>query len=53
VTAGLLASNGTLNVWFLLLELSLAAILGDSLNYYIGRKLGPRLFQPGRFVFLP
>ena len=45
VTAGLLAAAGTLNVWLLLFELSLAAVLGDSLNYAVGRRLGPRLFS--------
>jgi membrane-associated protein len=44
VTAGLLASAHTLNVWLLLGELSVAAILGDSLNYAVGRRLGPKLF---------
>src|SRR4029077_9286541 len=44
VTAGLLASAGELNVVLLLGELSVAAILGDSLNYAIGRRLGPALF---------
>src|SRR3989344_2980351 len=45
VTAGLLSSAGVLNVWVLLLELSLAAILGDTLNYAVGRRLGPALFN--------
>ncbi len=44
VTAGLLASAGLLNVWVLLLELTLAAVFGDSLNYFVGRKIGPKLF---------
>jgi len=39
VTAGLLASANTLNVWALLVELSVAAILGDTLNYAVGRRL--------------
>src|SRR5258705_13279887 len=51
VTAGLLASAGTLNVWVLLVELSAAAILGDSLNYAIGRRLGPRLFTKEDSIF--
>ena len=51
VTAGLLASAGTLNVWLLLGELSVAAILGDSLNYSVGRKLGPRLFTREDSIF--
>jgi len=44
VTAGILAAAGHLNVWLLILELSLAAILGDTLNYFIGKQLGNTLF---------
>jgi membrane-associated protein len=44
VTAGLLASAKALNVGLLLAELSVAAIVGDSLNYAIGRRIGPKLF---------
>lgn len=44
VTAGLLASAGNLNVYLLLAELSAAAILGDTVNYAVGRKLGTALF---------
>jgi membrane-associated protein len=44
VTAGLLASTNLLNVWLLLAELSAAAVLGDNLNYFIGRRLGMKLF---------
>ena len=45
VTAGLLASvEGILNIWLLIVLLSLAAIAGDSTGYAIGRQLGPRLF---------
>lgn len=44
VTAGLFAATGLLNIWLLLAELCLAAILGDSLSYAIGRRLGPALF---------
>jgi membrane-associated protein len=44
VTAGLFAATGDLNLWLLLSELMIAAILGDSLSYAIGRRLGPRLF---------
>jgi membrane-associated protein len=51
VTAGLLASAGTLNVWLLLGELSVAAILGDSLNYAVGRRLGPKLFTKEDSLF--
>jgi membrane-associated protein len=44
ITAGLIAASGKLNVYLLLFELSVAAILGDTLNYAVGRRLGPRLF---------
>jgi membrane-associated protein len=44
VTAGVLSAAGFLNIGVLLAELSAAAILGDTLNYAIGRRLGQRLF---------
>ena len=50
-TAGALAALGSLNVWVLFLTLSLAAILGDTANYWIGKKIGPRAFD-GSIRFL-
>lgn len=50
-TAGALASLGTLNVWALFLLLSVAAVLGDTVNYWIGKKIGPRAFD-GSVKFL-
>ena len=45
VTAGLLASTqGLLNIWWLIVLLSAAAIVGDSTGYAIGYQVGPRLF---------
>jgi len=44
-TAGALASLGNLNVWVLFLLLSMAAVLGDTANYWIGKKIGPRAFD--------
>jgi membrane-associated protein len=44
VTAGLVASTGVLNIWWLNVLLILAAVVGDSVGYAIGRRLGPRLF---------
>lgn len=41
---GALAGLGYLNVIALYVSLLLAAILGDSLNYWIGNKIGPRVF---------
>src|SRR6267143_4602368 len=45
VTAGLLAARGYLNVYKLAPVLTLAAILGNSLGYFIGRATGPRIFK--------
>ena len=43
--AGTIAAAGELNVHVLVLILIAAAIAGDSLNYAIGRYLGPRVFR--------
>ncbi len=45
VTAGLLAARGYLNVYHLAPVLTLAAICGNSLGYFIGRATGPRVFS--------
>jgi membrane-associated protein len=50
-TAGALAALGSLDVWVLFLTLALAAILGDTANYWIGKKIGPRAFD-GSIRFL-
>lgn len=44
-TAGLLASQGYLGFWPLLFFSAAAAILGDSVGYAFGRKVGPKLFS--------
>jgi membrane-associated protein len=43
--AGALAATGALDVWLLLGLLMAAAILGDAVNYSIGRYVGPRVFR--------
>ena len=43
-TAGLLASQGHFNVLFLWAGTMLCAILGDSVGYAFGRRIGPKLF---------
>src|SRR5687768_3286801 len=45
VTAGLFAARGYLDVYWLLPALTLAAICGNSLGYFIGRSTGPRIFN--------
>lgn len=42
--AGAFAARGSLNPIFLFVLLSIAAIIGDSVNYSIGRYIGPRAF---------
>lgn len=46
--AGALAAIGQLNPWLISLVLGAAAIIGDSTNYWIGRKYGTRLFSETR-----
>jgi membrane-associated protein len=43
--AGAIAGVGGLNLPLLILLLSVAAILGDAMNYSIGRYCGPKVFQ--------
>jgi membrane-associated protein len=44
VTAGLVAWNADWNVYLLMGTLCIAAIVGDSVGYWIGYRSGPRLF---------
>jgi len=43
--AGTLAASGSLNILALLILLTIAAVLGDSLNYSIGKFIGPKAFK--------
>ncbi len=49
--AGTFAGMGALNIWVLWLLLCFAAILGDTINYWIGHYIGPRAFS-GNVRFL-
>ncbi|MEI6346290.1 MAG: VTT domain-containing protein [bacterium] len=44
-TAGLLASQGLLPIGWLLIGTGGAAILGDSVGYWFGKKTGPAIFS--------
>lgn len=44
-TAGLFARTGHLNMSYLLILLFIAAVLGDNCNYWIGRKIGIKVFH--------
>ena len=47
----LAASTGAMNPWTLGVLLFIAAVLGDTLNYHIGRYIGPRVFEiESRFI---
>ncbi len=53
-TAGLLASQGILNIWVLLPLFFAAGYLGDLVGYLVGRRYGPKLFsRPKSFWFNP
>jgi membrane-associated protein len=45
LTAGLLASRGTLDLAILIPTLFIAAILGDTVGYWFGAKTGPLIFR--------
>lgn len=49
--AGTFAGMGVLNIWVLFISLSIAAIIGDTVNYWIGHYIGPRAFS-GNIRFL-
>ena len=54
VTAGVFAAQGKLNLWLLMGVLVVAAIVGDTVGYWIGNKAGPALFRrPKSLLFNP
>lgn len=48
--AGALSTKGALNVLILYLLLFLAAVVGDTVNYWLGHFIGPKAFDQQAFV---
>lgn len=54
VTAGVFAALGQLNIWAVNGLLIVAAIVGDTVGYWFGRRVGPALFRrPKSLLFNP
>ncbi len=49
-TVGALAARGSMNVWAITALLIVAGVLGDAVNYHVGKYIGPRVFknEPGQ-----
>ncbi len=50
-TAGFLASKGILNIYLLLPLTFVAAVLGDNVGYWFGKKIGPKIFSKEHSLF--
>ena len=50
-TAGMLASQGLLNIYILIPLTFIAAVLGDSVGYAFGYRVGPKIFKRGDSFF--
>ncbi|WKZ28753.1 MAG: DedA family protein [Patescibacteria group bacterium] len=51
--AGAFSATGVLNVWVIWVLLFVAAVIGDGVNYRIGRKVGARILEKGSLGGLP
>ena len=49
--AGMLASQGLLNIYILIPLTFIAAVLGDSVGYAFGYRVGPKIFKRGDSFF--
>jgi membrane-associated protein len=50
--AGAFAAIGAINVWWILILIAIAAILGDTTNYWAGYIIGPKIFHKENVRFL-
>lgn len=50
--AGFLASQGIFSIVPLIVILSVAAIVGDAVNYHLGKRLGESVFEKGKLRFI-
>lgn len=52
IAAGIYAHTGHLSILAVIVVVAVAAIIGDSTGYFIGRQLGPRVFRkPDGLIF--
>lgn len=49
--AGTFAATGLLDKWYVAISLTIAAILGDTVNYWIGYIVGPKVFTSSSSKF--
>ncbi len=50
-TAGFLASQGIISIWWLLILCFIAAVFGDNIGYAFGKKTGPMIFRKEDSLF--
>lgn len=48
---GTLSANNFLNIWIVYVVMLVAAILGDTINYWVGSLLGPKVFYKEDSLF--
>ena len=51
-TIGLLAQEGSLNIWIVIPLLMFAAVLGDNVNYYVGKRFGDYIMNSDKDRFI-
>lgn len=49
ILGGVVAGTGAISVWWMALAAVLGAIVGDSIGYELGRKVGPAMLERPRF----